>query len=56
MLDCENLMKNFTPEFPPKCKYRYIIINRRGNLTIDRNHAYLVVAKLDATLMWLHNS
>lgn len=52
VLDCEKLDEKFHARISAKMrKYRYIIINRRGNLTIDRNHAYLVVAKLDVTLM-----
>lgn len=52
ILNCEIIDENFHARFNTKMRhYRYLIINRRAPLTLQKNQAYHVSVKLDVTMM-----
>lgn len=52
IIDAAQVDENFHARLSTKMRtYRYIIINRHSNLTLDKNRAYLVVPKLDIEAM-----
>jgi tRNA pseudouridine38-40 synthase len=52
ILNCEMVDEKFHARLSTIMRsYRYIIVNRRSNLTLDKNHAYHVVKKLDIEAM-----
>lgn len=52
VLDCSKVDDNFHARLSTKMRhYRYVIINRHSNLTLDKNRAYLVAGKLDIEAM-----
>lgn len=52
ILNCEKVDENFHARLSTKMRsYRYIIVNRRGSLALDKKRAYHIIKKLDVNLM-----
>lgn len=52
VIDCEKVDNNFHSRFDAKMRsYRYIIINRKGSLALQKNRAWHIGQKLDVKKM-----